>query len=104
MRRELVAAASRRYSDANRQERGRILDELTSLTGSRRKHAARLLRGNSVTGSDKLTLIGKMKLTHQAKWFLRRGETDAEVGGSDGVGSFAGSSATEAGASAKLAA
>ena len=44
-RRELVAAASRRYSDANRQERGRILDELTSLTGLHRKHAARLLRG-----------------------------------------------------------
>jgi len=44
-RRELVAAASRRYSDANREERGRILDELTSLTGLHRKHAARLLRG-----------------------------------------------------------
>jgi hypothetical protein len=44
-RRELVAAASRRYLDANREERGRILDELTSLTGLHRKHAARLLRG-----------------------------------------------------------
>jgi hypothetical protein len=44
-RRELVTAASRRYSDANRQERGQILDELTSLTGLHRKHAARLLRG-----------------------------------------------------------
>lgn len=38
-------ASSRRYSDANRQERGRILDELTSLTGLHCKHAARLLRG-----------------------------------------------------------
>lgn len=44
-RRELVAAASRRYANANRQERGQILDELTLLTGLHRKHAARLLRG-----------------------------------------------------------
>lgn len=44
-RRELVVAASRRYAEANRQERGRILDELASLTGLHRKHAARLLRG-----------------------------------------------------------
>ena len=44
IRRELVAAASRRYSDAKREERGRILDELASLVGLHRKHAARLLR------------------------------------------------------------
>jgi hypothetical protein len=44
----LVAAARRRYADANRQERGGILDELTSLTGLHRKHAARLLRGAGV--------------------------------------------------------
>jgi hypothetical protein len=36
IRRELVAVASRRYSDANRQKRGRFLDELTSLTGLHR--------------------------------------------------------------------
>jgi hypothetical protein len=47
---ELVAAASRRYVEANRQERGRILDELASLTGLHRKHAARLLRGGSTGG------------------------------------------------------
>jgi hypothetical protein len=41
---ELVTAASRRYVEANRPERGRILDELVSLTGLHRKHAARLLR------------------------------------------------------------
>jgi len=44
---ELVAAASRRYAEADRHERGRILDELTSLTGLHRKHAARLLRGGN---------------------------------------------------------
>jgi hypothetical protein len=44
-REELVAAAGRRYVEADRSERGRILDELTSLTGLHRKHAARLLRG-----------------------------------------------------------
>ena len=44
-REELVAAAGRRYAEADRRERGRILEELTSLTGLHRKHAARLLRG-----------------------------------------------------------
>lgn len=42
---EVVTAAGRRYAEADRRERGRILDELTSLTGLHRKHAARLLRG-----------------------------------------------------------
>jgi hypothetical protein len=42
---ELVEAAGRRYAEADRHERGRILDELTSLTSLHRKHAARLLRG-----------------------------------------------------------
>ena len=42
---ELVEAAARRYAEADRHERGRILDELTSLTGLHRKHAGRLLRG-----------------------------------------------------------
>jgi len=42
---ELVGAAGRRYAGADRHERGRILDELTSLTGLHRKHVARLLRG-----------------------------------------------------------
>src|SRR5215469_3026904 len=42
-----------------------------------------------VTGSEKLTQGGNMKLTHLAKWFLRCGGTDAEGGGSDGVGGVA---------------
>src|SRR4051812_9824831 len=43
----------------------------------------------AVTGSEKLTLGGNMKLTHPAKWLLRCGGTDAEGGGSDGVSGFA---------------
>src|SRR5713101_4808711 len=41
---ELVAAIAGRYSQADRMERGRILDEFTAVTGFHRKHAMRLLR------------------------------------------------------------
>src|SRR3954454_14383555 len=41
---ELVAAITGRYSQADRMERGRILDEFTAITGFHRKHAMRLLR------------------------------------------------------------
>src|SRR3954467_12800290 len=41
---ELVAAITGRYSQAERMERGRILDEFTAITGFHRKHAMRLLR------------------------------------------------------------
>jgi hypothetical protein len=44
VRDELVAAISGRYSQADRTERGRILDELTAITGFHRKHAMGLLR------------------------------------------------------------
>src|SRR6266567_2678480 len=44
VRDELVAAISGRYSQADRTERGRILDEFTAITGFHRKHAMRLLR------------------------------------------------------------
>src|SRR3954467_10745722 len=43
-REELVAAITGRYSQADRTERGRILDEFTAITGFHRKHAMRLLR------------------------------------------------------------
>ncbi len=43
---ELVVAVGRRYAQAERAERGRILDEFTQLTGFHRKHAARVLRCN----------------------------------------------------------
>ena len=41
---ELVAAIAGRYSQADRPERSRILDEFTGFTGFHRKHAMRLLR------------------------------------------------------------
>ena len=43
-RNELVAALAGRYAASNRQERGRILDEFTALSGLHRKHTMRLLR------------------------------------------------------------
>ena len=44
---ELVAAIAGRYSQADRTERSRILDEFTAVTGFHRKHAMRLLRAGS---------------------------------------------------------
>src|SRR3954449_1571051 len=41
---ELPAAITGRYSQADRTERGRILDEFTAITGFHRKHVMRLLR------------------------------------------------------------
>ena len=41
---ELVAALVTRYAASGRDERGRILDEFTAITGLHRKHAMRLLR------------------------------------------------------------
>jgi len=42
-RRELVAVVAERYRAAERGEKGRILDELTAVTGWHRKHAVRAL-------------------------------------------------------------
>ena len=47
---ELVTAIVGRYSQADRTERGRILDEFTAVTGFHRKHAMRLLRAVKRTG------------------------------------------------------
>ena len=41
---ELVVALAGRYASSDRQERGRILDEFTAVSGLHRKHAMRLLR------------------------------------------------------------
>jgi len=43
-RREVVSAVAERYRLAGRVEKGRILDELTAVTGWHRKHAVRVLR------------------------------------------------------------
>jgi hypothetical protein len=42
-RREVVSAVAERYRAAGRSEKGRILDELCSVTGWHRKHAIRVL-------------------------------------------------------------
>jgi hypothetical protein len=47
---ELVAAIAGRYSQGDRGERGRILDEFSAVTGFHRKHAMRLLRVGPVSG------------------------------------------------------
>ena len=44
-RREVLAAVADRYRSEGRQEKGRILDELTATTGGHRKHAVRALSG-----------------------------------------------------------
>ena len=46
---EVLTVLAGRYEGANRQDRGRILDELVALTGHHRKHAARVLRGGTPT-------------------------------------------------------
>ena len=47
---EVLAVLAGRYEGANRQDRGRILDELVALTGHHRKHAGRVLRGGTPAG------------------------------------------------------
>jgi hypothetical protein len=46
-RREVVSAVAERYRSAGRREKGRILDELTAVTGWHRKHAVRALRAKA---------------------------------------------------------
>ena len=48
-RQELVTAVAKRYQRSTPAERGRILDEFVALTGHHRKHAIRVLNGNSAT-------------------------------------------------------
>ena len=44
MRAELVAAVGERYRSADRESKGRVLDEFVAVTGFHRKHAMRLFR------------------------------------------------------------
>jgi hypothetical protein len=48
-RREVVSVVAERYRSAGRREKGRILDELTAVTGWHRKHAVRALRAKPPT-------------------------------------------------------
>src|SRR6185369_11341586 len=50
-RREVVWAVAERYAAAGRREKGRILDELTAVTGWHRKHAVGALRAKPPTQS-----------------------------------------------------
>ncbi len=49
-RKELLAALAGRYATSSREERGRILDEFTAVSGLHRKHAMRLLRAGRSAG------------------------------------------------------
>jgi len=51
-RREVVWAVAQRYGAAGRREKGRILDELTAMTGWHRKHAVRALSANTASITD----------------------------------------------------
>ena len=42
-KRELVATIRDRYQQSSKKEKGRILDEFTTITGHHRKHSIRLL-------------------------------------------------------------
>jgi len=46
-RKELIAVVRRRYSEADRDGKKLILDELTEITGYHRKHAIRILTGDA---------------------------------------------------------
>jgi hypothetical protein len=48
-RREVVSAVAERYRSTGRHEKGRILDELTAVTGWHRKRAVRALRAKPLT-------------------------------------------------------
>jgi hypothetical protein len=54
-RREVVSAVAERYRAAGRSEKGRILDDLCSVTGWRRKHMIRVLslREKSVSAQQR---------------------------------------------------
>jgi hypothetical protein len=51
---ELTTAVSRRYSEAGRIEKSRILDEFVAVTGYHRKHAMRVLRSGSTSSRNAL--------------------------------------------------
>jgi hypothetical protein len=54
---ELITAVSRRYGEAGRIERGRILDEFVAVTGYHRKHAMRVLRLAQLPDFDDQNLV-----------------------------------------------
>lgn len=48
-RRELIEAVGERYRSADRENKGKVLDEFVAITGFHQKHAMRLLRAKPLT-------------------------------------------------------
>src|SRR6516165_627300 len=53
-RREVLWVVAKRYEAAGRHEKGRILDELTAMTGWHRKHAVRALSAAAASWTGRL--------------------------------------------------
>ena len=66
-RREVVAAVAERYALAGRREKGRILDELTAVTGWHRKHAVRTLSASRSLRSEEAAAQGDRPATDEAQ-------------------------------------
>ncbi len=49
---EVPAVLAGRYEGGNRKSRSRLLDGSVALTGHRRKHAARVLRGGKASAAN----------------------------------------------------
>src|SRR5271157_4575033 len=62
-RREVVWAVAERYGAAGRREKGRILDELTAMTGWHRKHAVRALSAVGASRTGRLQPCEETPLT-----------------------------------------
>jgi hypothetical protein len=65
-RREVVAAVAERHALAGRREKGRILDELTAVTGWHRKHAVRTLSASRSLRSEEAAAQGDRPATDEA--------------------------------------
>ena len=58
-RKELLGTIWDRYQNSTKEEKGRILDEFTAVTGLHRKHAIRLLAGSKHEKEEGISLAGR---------------------------------------------
>ncbi len=65
-RKDLVRALSERYRDADKDSKGRILDEFTALTGYHRKHASRVLAQAACATSLRRRVAPRSRLYDEA--------------------------------------
>ena len=71
---ELIQAISKRYQDATRSEKGRILDEFIKLTHYHRKHAIRVLnRERLVEERERFELVVGFTVKQYVRHFLQSG-------------------------------